>query len=163
MADQRIRELMDRVKLTNLVNEYCRALDQMDLQSVAAVFTPDCLVEYGPEDLFNSHGADGLVRDLGRMWRYTRTSHHLSNVQITLEDEDHARGVSYVMAWHERPDGTTGILYGQYHDKFVRTAQGWRIAHRRLYMNGNDAGFQVKINPFPRTPAPEGWVNPLAK
>lgn len=163
MADDRVRELMDRVEITNLVTEYCRALDLMDLKAVGAVFTPDCEVVYFPDDKLNSHGADALVRDLSRMWRFTRSSHHLSNVQITFEDADHARGISYVLAWHERPDGTTGTLYGQYQDQFVRTAQGWRIAYRRLLMNGEDAGWKGNIPRFSRTPAPEGWVNPFAK
>lgn len=147
-----LRQLLDRQEITDLLHEYCRTLDLMDLQALAAVFTEDCLVDYGPEERLQSHGAAGVARDLRRMWRWSRTSHHLSNVQITFEDEDHANGISYLIAWHERPDGSTGTLWGQYHDQFVRTAAGWRIARRRLLMNGNDRGFDVNINRFDRLP-----------
>ena len=74
--------------------------------------------------------------------------------------EDAARVASYVYAWHERPDGSTATIMGQYQDRFIRGDEGWRIAERRMVMNGCDAGFTVDINRFERYPAPDGWVAP---
>lgn len=143
--DHRLTELLDRQDITHLLHEYCRGLDVMDLDAVARVFTDNCVVEYGPEPRLRSCGAAALASDLRRLWRWSRTSHHLSNIQVAFEDESHARALSYVIAWHERPDGSTGSLWGQYHDRLVRTDSGWRIAERRQVMNGNDAGFDVNI------------------
>ena len=115
---------------------------------------------YGAGPALASQGRAALARSLERMWRWARTSHHLSNVRITFEGPDAAQAISYVIAWHERPDGSTATVYGQYRDRLVRTAQGWRIARRRMLMNGSDAGFTVPITPLERRPAPAGWTAP---
>jgi uncharacterized protein (TIGR02246 family) len=142
----------DRLEITDVIHEYCRTLDAMDLDGLVALFTPDCVVDYGPGPGMRSQGSDGLRRDLARMWRWTRTSHHSSNVQIDLVDVDAATACSYVLAWHEAPDGSTATMMGQYHDRFVRTDGRWFIAARRQLLTGNDAGFTVGINPFERRP-----------
>jgi ketosteroid isomerase-like protein len=145
-------ELRDRQEITDLVYEYCRALDAMDLDALVALFTPDCVVDYGPQ--IRSEGTTALHRDLARIWRWTRTSHHSSAVQIKFDDVDSAVVCSYVLAWHEAPDGSTATMMGQYHDRMRRTAAGWRIATRRQVLTGNDAGFTVGINPSERRPDP---------
>ena len=160
MSEPANRELMDRQAITDVLIEYCCALDQMDLPRLAALFTDDCVVEYGPQPALQSRGAAALERSLQRMWRWQRTSHHLSNVQISFTSADEARAGSYVYAWHERPDGSTATILGQYKDRFVRVDGGWRIAERRMEMNGCDSGFKVDIYPFERIPAPPGWIAP---
>lgn len=154
------RELIDRQAITDVLVDYCCALDRMDLPRLAALFTNDCVVEYGPEAALQSRGAAALAKSLERMWRWQRTSHHLSNVQVEFTETDEARVGSYVYAWHERPDGSTATILGQYRDRFVRIGDRWRIAERRMEMNGCDAGFKVNIYPFERIAAPPGWVAP---
>ena len=160
MADARIERLVDRQEIADLLTEYCRALDLMDLAAIARVFTADCRVEYGPEERLLSHGAEGVAKSLERMWRWARTSHHLSNIQVEFEGADAARAISYVIAWHERPDGSTATVLGQYHDRLRRTQEGWRITERRMLMNGNTEGFTVNLYGTPRRPAPAGWIAP---
>lgn len=160
MSESANRELSDRQAITDVLIEYCSALDRMDLPRLAALFTDDCVVEYGPEPALQSRGAAALEKSLQRMWRWQRTSHHLSNVQIGFTTDDEARTSSYVHAWHERPDGSTATIFGIYKDLFVRGDNGWRIAERRMEMNGCDAGFKVDIYPAERTSAPAGWVAP---
>ena len=154
------QELTDRQAITDVLVEYCCALDRMDLPRLAALFTDDCFVEYGPEPALRSRGAAELEKSLERLWRWRRTSHHLSNVQIKFNGRDEARVNSYVHAWHERPDGTTATILGQYQDRLVRINERWRIAERRMEMNGCDLGFKVNIYPFGRIAAPAGWVAP---
>ena len=96
MTDPRIERILDRQAIGELLTEYCRALDLMDLDAIAKVFTADCRVEYGPEERLTSHGAAGVAKSLERMWRWARTSHHLSNIQIDFEGADEARAISYV-------------------------------------------------------------------
>ena len=154
------QELSDRQAITDVLVDYCCALDGMDLPHLAALFTDDCFVEYGPEPALQSRGAAELESSLGRMWRWQRTSHHLSNVLIEFDGRDEARVSSYVHAWHERPDGTTATILGQYRDRLVRIDECWRIAERRMEMNGCDSGFKVNIYPFERIAVPPGWVAP---
>jgi len=152
--------LADRQAITDVLVQYCRALDLMDLPALVALFTDDCVVEYGSGEFLRSRGSEALQKSLARMWRWSRTSHHLSNVLIRFEGEDDAVSSSYVHAWHERPDGSTATIFGQYRDRFVRRDQGWRISERRMFMNGCDAGFTVNINRLDRAPPPPGWTAP---
>lgn len=149
----KIEELSDRYEITDIIYEYCRMLDKMDLAKLAQLFTDDCIVDYGPD--IRSQGAVNLRRDLGRMWRWKRTSHHSGAVQIEFTGGDTARATSYVLAWHEAQDGSTATMMGQYHDELRRTTEGWRIARRTQVLTGNDAGFTVGINPFQRIPRPD--------
>src|ERR1700724_1888727 len=102
-----LRRLSDREEISFLLNEYCRALDPMDLDTIAELFSEACIVEYGPEDRLKSHGKVAIRKALERLWRWRRTSHHLSNIQISFCDGEEADARSYIIAWHERPDGTT--------------------------------------------------------
>lgn len=150
----------DRWAIADLLHVYCEALDSMDLERLRSVFTADCTVAFGADERLNAAGVERLIAALSRLWRWRRTSHHLSNVRIVFEGADAADVVSYVIAWHERPDRSTATLYGVYRDRAVRTPSGWRIAARRQEMNGADAGFSVGIFPARRFPPPEGWVAP---
>lgn len=158
--DLTVRQLADRQAIADVLCAYCRALDEMDLPGLSRLFTADCRVEFGPDERLNSHGSAALEASLARLWRWRRTSHHLSNITVTFSGPDVAHANSYVIAWHERPDRSTATLWGQYRDELRRTPEGWRIAHRRQVMNGSDAGFTVGIHPLERRPPPPGWVDP---
>jgi hypothetical protein len=155
-VDAALQELVDRQEIVHLLHEYCRGLDLMDLAVVEAVFTPDCIVDYGAEPGMRTESAAAVIAGLrALMWRWSRTAHHLSNEQIWFDGPDAARGVSYVLAWHEFPNGTTATLWGQYHDRFTRTAGGWRIRHRRLLMAGHDDNWDVSNHRLERrAPSP---------
>ena len=160
MSDGQVKRLLDQRAIEQVLIRYCIALDRMDLQVLASLFTPDCQVDYGSDPRLKANGSSDLARSLERMWRWRRTSHNLSNVVIAFEDDDTAVATSYVHAWHERSDGTTATILGQYHDRLVRRSGAWLIAERRMVMNGCDAGFTVPIHPLERAQPPEGWVAP---
>ena len=84
MDASRLRQLSDRDEIAFVLNEYCRALDAMDLDAVASLFCADCVVEYGPEERLQSRGRVALRKGLERLWRWTRTSHHMSNIQVSF-------------------------------------------------------------------------------
>jgi ketosteroid isomerase-like protein len=149
-TDNGARDALDRRAITSVLYGYCRMLDSLDLERVPAFFTEDCEVVYGPDPRMQSHGAADLERALRRLGRFARTSHHLSNVEIELTGPDSATSVSYVLAWHQQPDGISRTLYAQYHDRFVRTTGGWRIAERRQLTNGSDVPWDLPLSEAPR-------------
>ena len=160
MLEPEIRRLVDRQQIEQTLIAYCVHLDRMDLAALAGLFTVDCEVDYGEHPNLQSSGSEGLALSLQRMWRWSRTAHHLSNVIIEFEDDDTAGATSYVHAWHERVDGSSATIMGQYLDRMVRQAGRWLIARRRMEMNGCDAGFTVPIHPVERRPPPNGWTAP---
>ena len=82
------------------------------------------------------------------------------NVIINFKSHDIAFSKSYVLAWHQRFNNKTAIIYGQYHDEFLRDKDRWMITKRKMFMNGSDDNFKVKIFPFKRKIPPKNWVPP---
>jgi ketosteroid isomerase-like protein len=160
-----LRELQERAAIERVLIQYCRFIDAVELDALAALFTEDCFVEYGPDANFSSRGRAQLRRDLERMWRYRRTAHQMSNIEIDFVGPDEAHVLSSVIAWHERPDEQQRevvALYGRYDDTLVRTGDGWRIARRKLMNSGGDRVFDSTIYPAERQPKPPGWQWPPA-
>jgi hypothetical protein len=59
--------------------------------------------------------------------RPPRTTRHVcSNVVIEVDSADEARGTSAMLLF----TGAPAPLVGSFHDRFVRTAEGWRFAAR---------------------------------
>lgn len=130
--EREVQKLVDNDAIRTVMYDYAYYLDMNLTDELAALFTEDCYVAYGP-----GFGADGIeeyretLDGVGTF--FTATSHHVTNVRIEFEDDDTAKVRSVVYAWHryqrERPDGH---VMGQYHDILVRTADGWRFKRREL-------------------------------
>ena len=150
----------DRHEVEEVLVDYCRMLDRMDLEGLSRLFTTDCEVIFGPDSRLRATGRENLRRSMERMWRWRRTAHHLSNVRIWSDGEDAARAESYVHAWHEAPDGTTAEVFGIYRDRLVRVCGAWRIARREMAMNGSQGTFRVQIPQAERALPPPDWVPP---
>lgn len=146
------RRAGDRLAITRLLHRYCGMLDRMDLAMVPELFTEDCVVVYGPEARMQSRGAAALASSLRRLWRFARTSHHLSNIEVDFEAEDVASARSYVLAWHQEGDGGSRTLYAHYDDRLVRTPAGWRIAERRQFTHGSDVPWDLALAEAERLP-----------
>ncbi|WP_240636191.1 nuclear transport factor 2 family protein [Caldimonas tepidiphila] len=67
------------------------------------------------------------------------TRHLVTNTLVTLESDTEARAASYVLLWSGSADAEPGAqgrpahprrMVGEFDDRFVLTAEGWRIARR---------------------------------
>jgi 3-phenylpropionate/cinnamic acid dioxygenase small subunit len=149
----RIRRLEDRAELGHLVHEYARVFDEGDHDAMADLFTEDARIDYGPALGGVMHGRDAIRAWLRGIYLFAKTSHHVSNHQIWFEDDDAARGVCYVLAWHEwSDDRPNSVLYGRYEDRYLRTSEGWRIAERREVQHGAEH-FDIEWNWIERSNA----------
>ena len=45
---ERLGELLDKQAISEVLYAYCAHLDRMNLDALAALFTDDCVVDYGP-------------------------------------------------------------------------------------------------------------------
>ena len=152
MTENALRRLLDRREIEDLVYAYCRHFDRNEPELVAALFTDDATVDYGPEfptivgaDAIGSTIAVGLERT------FAATSHHVSNLQIEFEGADAARGLTYLYAWHRYRDGSPdGELWGCYEHRFARTAGGWRIASLVLRAAGTRDFHRAAMHPIGR-------------
>jgi ketosteroid isomerase-like protein len=133
-----VRELVDRQAITDLIHAYCDHFDRNEPEAVAALFTADATVDYGPEAA-TIIGAAAIATTIavGLEQTFAATSHHVSNIRLTFDGQDRARSVTYLYAWHRYRDGSPdGELWGRYRHRFVRTEEGWRIAELVLQAAG---------------------------
>ena len=135
---EQLREIADRQTITDLIHSYCLHFDNNEPEAVAALFTPDATVDYGPESatiVGSAAIAETIAVGLERI--FAATSHHVSNIQITFDGPDSAESVTYLYAWHRYVDGSPdGELWGRYRHGFARTDDGWRINRLLLQAAG---------------------------
>jgi len=154
--DRALRQLIDRQEITDLIHDYCIHIDRYETEKVGALFTEDCITDYGEAFGGEVVGRRRVERGSGyTLAAWQATSHHVSNIRLWFEDDDTARGITYLHAWHRVDDDTpTFQIWAQYHDRFVRTPEGWRFSERRV----RAAGQEGANNDFPgigrRTPDP---------
>jgi uncharacterized protein (TIGR02246 family) len=150
-----VRELVDRRAIEELIYAYCRHFDQNEPDSVAALFTEDATVDYGPE-FPNVVGASSIAAAVavGLEQTFAATSHHVSNIEIAFDGPDRATGSTYLYAWHRYRDASPdGELWGRYHHRFERTPDGWRIARLVLTAAGSRHFHRTAMHPTGRRSA----------
>ena len=126
--DPRLRLLLDRAAIGDLMLAFGAALDSKDYEAYAGCFTADASftilgqTRHGREEI-----AAGPARDHAR---YDAVQHFSSNHRIVV-DGDEALASHYLLGIHV-PDGGEPSLHadtgGRYDCRCVRTAEGWRFA-----------------------------------
>jgi hypothetical protein len=135
MADvtEQVKLLIDRLEIDDLLTRYTVALDTRQWDQLATVFTPDATIDYT-----SSQGIKGQFPEVAAwlekaLTAFTVSQHLLGTRQIEL-DGDRGTGRTYFFNPNTLADaaGSATMLFvgGYYLDKFVRTAEGWRIADR---------------------------------
>jgi uncharacterized protein (TIGR02246 family) len=152
VTDDAIRALLDRQAITDLIHAYCDRFDRNDPVGVASLFTEDAKLDYGPE-FAPILGRDAIAPTIavGLEQRFAATSHHVSNVQITFEEPDEARSVTYLHAWHRYIDGSPdGFLWGRYLHRFRREGGSWLISELVLQAAGTVDFHRAAMHPIGR-------------
>ena len=139
MANDALTRLLDERACERLVIDYTHLVDFGEAARIADLFTEDGVWE---AEGVRMEGRDAIRAGFGARQGVTRrTSRHVcTNLAITLAGPDDATGVSYLVNY--RHDSASGVaelpapaglpkFVGEYFDRFVRTPDGWRIAHRR--------------------------------
>ncbi|MEL6782273.1 MAG: nuclear transport factor 2 family protein [Pseudomonadota bacterium] len=155
-----IAQLVHRQAIETRLIDYCRHLDEMDLDALVQNFTEDCQITYGPDPRLEARGRKALKASLARMWRWRRTAHHLCNVRLWFDGPDNASAESAVWAWHEAQGGSRAEVYGVYRDSLIHSEDGWLIRQRSMSMRGASESFRVPIPQAHRHPPPPGWTAP---
>lgn len=132
MNDDKLQQLIDRQAITDGLHWYTRWVDLNRVDMQVQIFADDGRISFGGDNwTVGRANIQALIDPLVQL--YAATHHYITNVEITFEGADEARSQCYLHAWH-RPvaGGDNFVLYAQYHDRWVRTAEGWRIKERRL-------------------------------
>lgn len=127
--ETRIRRLEDRQALSDLVATYGRVVDDRDVEALRALYTEDAVFEstVGPVS-----GRDEVVDHYLERMRMFAASFHIPHSQtVEFLSKDEATGVVTAHAELAMPDGAFWVAL-RYHDRYRRTADGWRFHERRV-------------------------------
>jgi ketosteroid isomerase-like protein len=119
-----IENLLAERAIERLIIDYGAHNDAGDWDAVVALFAPDGRMSRptAPDDFIE--GRDAILAAFkSRPARATR--HICANIRVDI-DSDSTSATSQILLFtgHEAPK------VGSYHDKFVRTADGWRFTER---------------------------------
>jgi hypothetical protein len=121
----------------DLVVLLCHLSDHGEREQAVQCFTPDGTWVRGGKP--HTGRAEMLQSFRGAATQVIR--HLTSNILVTVKDDGTAEGVTYYLAFHNDPGTPQPKLplpldppfsLGEWHDKFVKTPEGWRIAHREV-------------------------------
>lgn len=131
MTDQALRDERDIIATTI---RYAYALDDRRFEDLRTVFTAEATADLRSPLL---EGVDAIIARIRQAIERFEITQHITSTHQVLLDGDQATCRCYLQSQHVRSDeaGTHHLLIaGRYDDRFVRTAEGWRIAHRTLHV-----------------------------
>lgn len=125
----------DRDAIRDLLARYTYNGDRGRVAELAACFAPDGVLEYPGNQAQGRAAIESLLSGGERNPQLSFVRHHIANPLIEV-DGDVATARSY-FAVHSNhgPDHS-----GTYDDRLVRTAEGWRFAHRRVRVDWQAQG-----------------------
>jgi ketosteroid isomerase-like protein len=132
-----LQALLDERAITRLMTDYTRFVDFGEAARIAELFTEDGVWD-GPG--VRMQGRAEVHEFFSRRETVSRrTSRHvITNVAIDLVGPDEATALSYLVNFRHDSRGDVVLpvpadhpkYVGEYRDRFVRTAAGWRFAER---------------------------------
>lgn len=129
-----LASLRDRQQLEQLAIEYANAIDSREWNRLDRVFTPDARIDYTA-----TGGIEGSYSEikawLPRTLKFFKSYMHLMGNCRFVIDGDTASGQVACFNPMLSPallGGSNTVIFGiWYHDEYLRTPDGWRIAKRR--------------------------------
>jgi hypothetical protein len=128
-------ELLDRLRIRELVERYGMCADLRDQAQFGSLFAQDAVLTAGGTD---HHGPKEIAEVLNLLAeRYPHSMHFVGNHIVELSG-DEATGITYCLAHHLYPKDDVQrdtLMLIRYHDAYRRTPHGWRFTSRELVMD----------------------------
>ncbi|MBB35854.1 MAG: DUF4440 domain-containing protein [Hirschia sp.] len=138
-----LETLIARTEICELKAKYCRLLDTKQWEDFREIFLPDAEIDISddvPAEIGGGTfvGRDRLVDNTRHFMGPGDSAHHVHGSEITFQDADNASGIWSMYDKVIFPPGKSPVPFqsktghGFYHERYTRTADGWKIAALRL-------------------------------
>ncbi|MBP8235891.1 MAG: nuclear transport factor 2 family protein [Rhizorhabdus sp.] len=128
-----LQEMSDRLEIQDLITRYAYAIDEQDWDALDRVFTADAVIDY--TDLGGAKGSLSETKAyLAQAMPTFPAFQHLSTTTRIDIDGDSAKTRTILfnpMVMNHEGEERVFFIGLWYNDELVRTADGWRIRHRR--------------------------------
>ena len=128
MSDD-FQAIADRVEIDALRGEFTDAVMMRDYDRVASLFTPDGALRMPnvPIELTGREQIRAWGAQVPKVVEFLVQNTHPGFTQL---DGDNATGRAYISEAIRLLDGTSDLNYAIYHDRYRRTADGWKFTER---------------------------------
>jgi uncharacterized protein (TIGR02246 family) len=140
-SSELLQQLQDRAEIEELVANYVKALDTLDADLYANVFTEDAVYDvtgtvYEGRDAIRkivTNLQESRARNEAEGTESPALYHVMSNSSVELVDEHNARHTSYAQTVRAAENGQFIVGFmGRYEDEIVKRDGRWRIKTRKL-------------------------------
>ncbi len=146
--EAKLQFLLDRAAISDVQLRYATGVDMRDWPLYRSCFTDEIETDF--TSVFGGEPrrmkADEWVEFARRTIAGLKaTQHMITNHVITIKG-DEATCVAYVQARHYLPNESgesEQTMFGYYTNRFVRTADGWKIRACKLTVNWSTGNFHV--------------------
>lgn len=138
--------ISDRIAILDVIARYSHTFDNREIDAFAQLFTEDGVFEFiaadasAPELSLPSRAdihawVTGWYADLDPA---IQSRHHQSGTVFETLTPDRAETVTLLLTTAQHPGEAAPRvkMTGVYHDTWRKTADGWKLAHRRLRYDG---------------------------
>jgi ketosteroid isomerase-like protein len=121
--------IADRVEIEALRGEFTDAVMMRDRARLSLLFTPDGALRMPniPVELVGREEIRLGGERLQAQWDFFVQTTHPGTIQL---DGDTATGRAYIQELARANDGRQGMNYAVYHDRYLRTGDGWKFTER---------------------------------
>ncbi len=122
----------DEWRIRNVLELYCRHLDDCDYEALLPLFAPDAVFLTMGQELKGRAGIRAFFPETPEPLPPRPVSQHLlSNFIIEVDGETATAETDWCLTRRSADGPTAIILAGRYRDRFARIDGTWMIAHRQ--------------------------------
>ena len=126
------QDIADRLEIEDVLTRYAWSIDGGEFDGLDQVFTPDAFVDYT-----SAGGIKGNYPEI-KKWlstvlpHFPAYQHFVTNKDIRIEGDTATSRAGFYNPMAQAKEGGLSFFFvgGEYHDKLVRTPDGWRIKER---------------------------------
>lgn len=128
--ETRIARLEAESAIRRLKARYLNACDAKDVDAIRACFTPDAVIDFPPIGEFDLDGLIGIFTQMAATTPITDV-HQGHNGEIDVDGDTASARWNLGYATYDPRTRGFRLLASFYHDRYRRTADGWRICYTR--------------------------------
>ena len=144
-TEKSVAYLLDRLAIEDQIRLYAELIDRKRFDELELVFTPDAWIDYTA-----SGGMAGSLPEIREYLRRSmgplRTQHMMGNVRCEIDGSGESAETTVMLfnplGCDTRRGPYTFFVGLWYHDRWVRTKDGWRMTRRV-----QEAGWEFKPQP----------------
>jgi 3-phenylpropionate/cinnamic acid dioxygenase small subunit len=126
------QDITDRLEIEDVLTRYAWSIDTGEFDGLDKVFTSDAFVDYT-----SAGGIKGNYPEI-KEWlstvlpHFPAYQHFVTNKDIRIDGDTATSRAGFYNPMAQAKEGGLSFFFvgGEYHDKLVRTPEGWRIKER---------------------------------